>query len=307
MKETNKIKLNVNKSKRRRETVFALAIVILPLLWWAFSFSYTTIDSIVLAFVNLDGVTGIRTPVGFANIAEVFRLMFTPGELLNYSISNSVLLWLVNTCVAMPISLIVSFALYKKAIGTGVFKIILFLPSIISSMVWVVVFTSIIEKGLGLDWISNNDVNFLTLLFYNLWIGFAGNMVLYTGAMGRVPPSLVEAGHLDGMSDFQEFIYIVLPLIFPTLSVILTTCIISIFTVQLPAFTFYGFKSVASGEYNHLFTFGLYNFMKGQTVGENQAVLPIVSALSVVVCLIAAPVSLAFRKLLEKISPTVEF
>lgn len=303
MNQTKKTKINSNRSKWLRETIFAAAIVILPLAWWAFSFFYTTFDTILLGFKGYDRMNQQTTWVGFENFGTVIKELFTPGELLNISLKNSLLLWGINVLIAIPIALLVSFALYKKAIGSGIFKVILFLPSIVSGMVWVLIYSFFLDKGLQVDWLSNNDVNFYAMLFYNLWLGFAGNMVLYTGAMSRVPPSLVEAGHLDGMNDFQEFIYIVLPLIFPTLSVILTTCIMTIFTIQLPAFAFYGNGGTQSKP--HLYSFGLYTFMKGyaQDPGET----PLISAISMLVCLVAAPASVLFRKLLEKISPTVEY
>ncbi len=303
MKQTKNKNINENKSKWIKETLFAVAIVILPLAWWAFSFFYTTFDTILLGFKSYDRITQQVTWVGFENFGAVLKEMFTRGELLNISLKNSFLLWGVRIFIALPISLLVSFALYKKVIGSEIFKVILFLPSIVSSMVWVLIYSFFLDKGLQVDWLSNNDVNFYTLLFYDLWLGFAGNMVLYTGAMSRVPPSLVEAGHLDGMNDFQEFIYIVIPLIFPTLSVILTTCIITIFTIQLPAFTFYGNGGTQSKP--HLYSFGLYTFMRGY--GQDPGETPLVSAISMIVCIVAAPVSVLFRKLLEKISPTVEF
>ena len=307
MKQTKNAKVNANRSKFIRETVFAAAIVVLPLAWWAFSFFYTTFDTIILGFKTYDRISQQTIPAGFDNFRVVISGMFTPGHLLNISLKNSIVLWLINVLFAIPLSLLVSFALYKKVIGAGIFKVILFLPSIVSSMVGVLVFSFFVDKGLcqnaELSWLSDNNINFYVLLFYNLWLGFAGNMVLYTGAMSRIPPSLVEAGHLDGMNDFQEFFHIVLPLIFPTLSVILTTCIITVFTIQLPAFAFYGNEGTQNKP--HLYTFGLYSFMKGyaQDPGET----PLVSAISMVVCLIAAPVSILVRKLLEKISPTVEF
>jgi ABC-type sugar transport system permease subunit len=170
-------------------------------------------------------------------------------------------------------------------------------------MVWVLIYKTLLDKGFKVDWLSNDHYNFGALLFYNLWLGFAGNMVLYTGAMGRVPPELVEAGHLDGMNDFQEFVYIVIPLIFPTLSVILTTCIVTIFSIQLPVFVFYNLNLATNK--HHLYTFGLYTFLRGY--GQDPRHTPLVSTISILVCLVAAPASVLFRRVLEKISPTVEY
>ena len=141
MKQTKNKNINENKSKWIKETLFAVAIVILPLAWWAFSFFYTTFDTILLGFKSYDRITQQVTWVGFENFGAVLKEMFTRGELLNISLKNSFLLWGVRIFIALPISLLVSFALYKKVIGSEIFKVILFLPSIVSSMVWVLIYS----------------------------------------------------------------------------------------------------------------------------------------------------------------------
>ncbi len=289
--------------KMLREHLFAACIVILPVAWWAFTFFYTTFDTILLAFKQYDGITQQTTWVGFDNFKSVFSDLVNDGGLLNISFRNSIMMWLINIFFSIPLALLVSFALYKKVIGQSAYKVLLFLPSIVSSMVWVIIFSTFIYQGLGKDWLSNPDTALITLIVYSLWIGFAGNMVLYTGAMSRIPPSLVEAGQLDGMNEIKEFIYIVIPLIFPTLSVILTTCVITVFTTQLPSLAFYGQKTAQ--EKSELYTLGFYTFIKGLNGDPTET--PLVSALSIIVCLIAAPVTLLTRRVLDKLSPTAEF
>ncbi len=300
-----KLHKNAIKSKNRREFWFALGIVAVPILWWAWTFVYTTSDSIALAFKTWDYGEAKYVFTGFDTFKRTFSELFSGGNLVNTALVNSVLLWLVQLLIAIPIAVIVSFALYKNVYFSGAFKIILFLPQIISSMVWILAFQFILNKlGLGSLLKADSNVSKYTLLFYSLWLGFAGNMVMYTGAMSRVPPSLVEAGHLDGMTDLKEFWYIVIPLIFPTLSVILITCVMSIFTITIPAFSFFGYKELTYESSNHLYTFGLYTFMKGLGDKDN---IPVISALSMITCIIAAPVTLGVKSLLNKIGPTVEY
>ena len=135
-----------NKSKWIRETIFAAAIVILPLAWWAFSFFYTTTDTILLAFKSYDRMSQQTTWVGFENFATVIKELKTPETLLNTSLKNSFLLWFINVFISIPAALLVSFALYKKAYGSEFYKVILFLPSIVSGMVWVLVYSFLLDK-----------------------------------------------------------------------------------------------------------------------------------------------------------------
>ena len=301
---------NSFRAKFIRHSIFAAAVLILPLAWWAFSFFFTTTDTILLAFKKYDYDYSAYYWCGFDNIVSVINEMLGDGNTLNTSFRNSFLIWGINILFRLPVSVIISYSLYKKVAGTGAFKIILFLPSIVSGMVWVIIYKFLIEYGvptiLGVNpremtsLLNVQPTDLVLLIVYTEWLGLAANMVIYTGAMSRVPPSLVEAGQLDGLTDFKELIYIVLPLIFPTLSVVLTTAVIGIFTSSLPTYEFYGQDTKP-----HLYTFGYYTFIKG--FNQSPKEIPMVSALSLIVSCLATPFTLLTRWALEKFGPTVEY
>lgn len=300
------------------EEIFIISILAIPILWWALGFFITTGESIWLAFQRYDLDQEGFVFYGLKNFKEVFRSLFTGGE-LGVCLKNSFLLWCINTFITLPISLLISFSLYKNVYGGNFFKVILFLPQIVSSMVWVLVFKYFVEYGVpkilpdlyaslsdtgaALDLLQNPETNLFTLIMYQQWLGLASGMIIYTGAMSRIPPGLVEAGKLDGMNNIQEFIFVTLPLMFPTLSVTLTTCVIGIFTASLPTYQF--FNGSGANTPVHLWTFGHYTFAK--VMDGTKADYPMVSAISMVVTLIAAPVTLIVRNLLEKYGPETEY
>lgn len=295
-------------SKYAKEEIFIICIIALPILWWAFGFIATTGDSIILAFKEYDRHTETFVYVGFENFVKVFKDFTSEGGLLNISLKNSLMLWALNTFLTLPVSILISFALYKKVYGAGAFKVILFLPQIVSSSVWVLIYSYFVEYGIptiaGIpnmtSLLQDTSTDMLLLIVYQQWLGLAGGMIIYTGAMSRIPESLVEAGHLDGMKDIQEFIYIVIPLIFPTLSVVITTCVMGIFTSSLPTYQFF-----AGNTRQGLYTFGYYMFRN--VMDGNETGYPMISAVSMVVCLIATPFTLVTKHLLEKYGPTVEY
>ena len=152
--EVKKLK-SAYRKKMLREHLFAIAIVILPIAWWAFTFFYTTTDTILLAFKQYDGVTQKAVWCGVDNFKAVIKDLVASGGLLNISFKNSMMMWLLNIFVSIPLALLVSFALYKRVIGEGLFKVILFLPSIVSSMIWVIIYATFIQDGLGKDWLTS--------------------------------------------------------------------------------------------------------------------------------------------------------
>lgn len=295
------------KSRTAKERLFATGILMIPLLWWAFGFFYTTGDSILLAFKKYNADTESFISCGFENFSTVFKDMFE-GGLLGVCFKNSFILWSLNTFLILPINVMMSYALYKKIRGHKMFTVLMFLPQIVSSMVWILIYKYFIEYGYpilsgyeGISLLKNPETDYLTLVIYQIWISLASGMIIYTGAMSRIPPQLTEAGKLDGLSDFGELIYIVLPLIFPTISVVLITCVMGIFTSSLPTYQFYGGLSIRDG----LYTFGHYMF--AYVVDGNTAMYPMVSAVSFIVCMVAAPVTFLIKHLLEKVSGDVEF
>ena len=308
MNSTNQKREMVRNKVRFKKTIFALCILILPLAWWAFSFIYNTSGSVILAFQQYDTKLGKYYWCGLDNFVEVVKDMTSSGGILNISLRNSFLMWSIGVFVTIPLSILVSYSIHKKVLMCGFFKIILFLPNIVSGIVWTIIYKYIIEYGvptiLGREMTSLLNLpgpDIVCLIVYSEWLSLAANMVIYTGAMSRIPPTLSEAGKLDGMSDFQEFIHIVLPLIFPTLSVVLITCVLGIFTASLPTYQFYGPRGVRDG----LYTLGYYTFIKG--LNQSPVEIPYVSAISFCVCLLATPIALFVRWLLEKIGPTVEY
>ena len=119
-------------SKKTKEIIFALAIVAIPLLWWAFSFTCQTGGTILLAFKKYNPLTQETVWCGLDNFKQVFSEIGTSGTLLNVSLKNSVILWLAQVFISIPLSVIISFGLYKNVYGSKIYKVILFLPHIIS-------------------------------------------------------------------------------------------------------------------------------------------------------------------------------
>ncbi len=315
--EKIKEKKNGFKEQYVKEVVFILSILVIPIAWWAFGFFSVTGESIWLAFQTYSIEEEAFVFAGLDNFVTVWESISTGGE-LGICLQNSFMLWCISTFVTLPISLLISFALYKNVIGTGFYKVVLFLPQVVSSMVWILVFKYLVEygvpklfpdlyvslsdTGVALDLLQNPKTNLGTLIFYQQWITLAGGMIIYTGAMSRIPVGLVEAGHLDGMKNMQEFVYITLPLIFPTLSVTLTTCVISIFSASLPTYQFYEGTGTTP---LHMWTMGYYMFAK--VMNGTSVDYPMVSAVSLVVTTIAAPITLLTRNLLEKYGPETEY
>lgn len=311
MEKGKKRKTSLLKNSRyTKRLLFYICILALPLLQFAIFYIYVNIDSIILAFQHyeiVDGGVGYKVSfAGFENFKNVFKIFVDKPQL----IENSMILFVVEFFIGIPIALLFSYYIYKQRLFAGFFRVFLFLPQIISGTVFVIVVKALLSTafpGSGLPDIlihATIDVRRTTLLIFVLFMSFGTNVLLFTGAMTNIPPSLVEASQLDGCNPVQEFIFVTLPCIFPTIVSFVIMTIGTIFTNQMYLFTF-AFQD------DGLSTIGYFIYSEAQNIygglvpsSEKVSSYSTLSAFSLLITLVLFPVTLGVRKLLLKFGPS---
>ena len=222
--------------------LFVLSIIILPLINFIVFYLVQNFSSFIMAFqVKKQGISYWS----FDNYARIFR-EFTQSDR-----SSDLYISLINTfkffflgIIMLPVSFLTSYFMYKKIFLHGVFKIVFFLPSILSAVVWSSIFKLVLEPtgpiARFIQFINHeeNPVVLLgeykyalaTVMAYSVWMGIAGNFILFGGALSRIPVEVIEAGQLDGIGWFTEMTRVIVPLIFPTLSTLLLLQLTGLFT-----------------------------------------------------------------------------
>lgn len=297
--------------RKTQERIFLFSIFFWPTVCFLWTTILVNLNSFILAFARYDTAGGAFVyNAGFSNFARVITDFSFLHE-FKTMITNS-FIFLLFSMVSMPVSIIVSYMIHKKIPGNNFFVVILFLPSILSSIIWVIAFKYIAEFSfpaiLGINsnisLLFNPKTSFPLLLFYQWWIGFAGGLVVWTGAMSRIPRDLIEYGSLDGLGAFREFWHITLPLIYPTISVYAVITFITLFSGSPNTLAFYGTEAPVE-----TWTFGYY-FFKILLGGASASALgnyPYASAAGLLFTAVAAPLTLFFRYILEKFGPSTEY
>ena len=140
---------------------------------------------------------------------------------------------------------------------------------------------------------------FGTTMFYSIWTSFSSSLIIYPNAMRSIDPALFESAKIDGMSSmWQELWYIVLPLIYPTLTTFFVTGFSAIFSDAGPLVAFFMYSGPPES-YNigYLMTVQIFSD------ASSTANLPKVSAAGFVLTLIVGPLTLLLRWGLDKLSP----
>lgn len=300
--------MSVNRSKLN-DLVFYCLLMAFPVAQFCVFWIGVNGNSILLAFQNIDGLTGEVTWVGLNNLKTALIDIVTDPSLVT-GIKNSLILYVCGTAIGVSLALLFSYYITKKYPLSGLFKIMLFMPSIISVIAMTVMYNYIVERAIpelismitgvhedGL--LTRQSTALATLIFYAIWFSFGTSVLMYLGAMSGVSESVIEAAQVDGASPTREFFSIILPSIWPTLSTFLVTGSIGIFTNQMNLFTFYGTRAP-----ENLVTLGY--LLYAWTQGGSRAEYPYLSSIGIIFTCVAVPLTMIVRKLLEKFGPSTD-
>lgn len=283
--------------------VFITVMLALPIMHWLIFWLTVNINSILMAFQIPTGDWSIET------MKSVFRSLGTGDSDLRIAIKNT-LLYFTKDVVMLFFQMLIAYFFYKKIAGYKVFRIIFYIPSIISGVAVANMFSNfimpsgpfgVILSKFGVspvpEFLADSAYATNTILLYTIWLGWGGNMLLFGGAFARIPTELIEAAKLDGITAGKEFIYLILPLIWSTLSTLLILNMTGLFGASGPILLF------TRGAYRTT-TIGYWIFDKVKYVGLSA--YNEVAAAGLVFSAIGVPIILFFKWLLERI-PVVEY
>ena len=132
------------KHLRKKESIFLFFFLLFPIVQFLIFYVGVNFNSFLLAFQKTEN--GVQTFAGFENFGLVLRDIFVTKQ-LGKAILNSFIQFLISLFVALPLQVIVAYAVFKKIPGSGFFKIMLFMPSMISSVVFVICVRVLVTDG----------------------------------------------------------------------------------------------------------------------------------------------------------------
>ena len=260
-----------------------------------------------MSFQTYDALTDKFTFDLSENFTRFWKEL-TETSILIDAFKNSIIVWLCTSVLGTFLSILFSYYIYKKWAIAKTFKFFLFLPSVLPSILLVSVFKFFANEAIPgyVSELFNKTVTPLfigketlmpTLLFYNVWASFGAQILIYTGAMDQISPDVMEAGKVDGVSPVAEFFLIVIPIILPTISTFLVANIAMLFSNQANLYAFFGDSRYV--DYGN-FTIGYYLFDLVNKAGNGKTMYTYASALGIICTMIAFPLTIGVRKLLNR-------
>ena len=209
-------------------------VLLIPALLWAIVFAYYPMYGVIIAFKDYKVRQGILASPWAVPLFKYFQQFFSTSIAVN-SIKNTVLISLLSLVIAFPIPIIFALLLnqirslkMKKTIQT-----ISYAPYFMSN----VVIVSLITVFFSANGVVNSAITSMggeTVLFTslpewfrplfigtNIWQSMGFNAVIYIAALTSISPEYYEAATIDGASRFQRVLYIDIPMIMPTVILML--------------------------------------------------------------------------------------
>ena len=241
----------MNQSNGRRGRFIALCVAPAAILFFVFMI-LPTLNVFRMSLFKRSAYSPTEQFVGLDNFVKLF------GD-ANFirSLQNTILLIVVVTIVTFGLALVFAGILTREKLrGQNFFRIVFYIPNILSVVVISAIFSAIYNTNNGmlnslLSFISGKTVAILwkgesmvmvSLIIAMVWQAIGYYMVMYMASMASVPLSLYESAGLDGAGRITQFFQITIPLIWTNIRTTLTFFIIS--TINM-AFLFV--KAMTSG------------------------------------------------------------
>ena len=290
--------------------LFIAFSIILPIIHWFIFYAYANASSFLMAFTGSNGGWSMEN---FKRLVEEFKL---PTSDIRIALRNTLLTFGINFVLFIP-HVMVSYFIYKKVRGYKFYRMVFFLPTILFSVCVSMCFTKMVgvngfvEKAVGEflnlgytpELLADSRFANITVLLNMIWLGFPGDLIIWGGTFARIPTDVLESAKLDGVTWWQEFTKIIVPLVWPTvaLKLVLTVCGVFGATGQVYLLTGgqFGTMTLSAWQYITLrqgsgtaFTSNVYNYL---------------SAVGLIMTAIAIAISLTVRKVTDKVFDDVDF
>lgn len=173
--------------------------------------------------------------VGFKN----YETLFTNDPLFIKSISNTLYFTFALVPLNIIFALLLASMLNKKVKGIGIFRTLVFMPSITPVVVWAIVWKLLLATDVGIinsylkmigingpAWLYNIKITMPVIIINTLLKGVGLNMIIFLAALKDIPDVYFDAADIDGANSFRKFTNITIPLLSPTIFMVFIMTVI---------------------------------------------------------------------------------
>jgi raffinose/stachyose/melibiose transport system permease protein len=206
------------------------------LLLYSVLFVIPSLIGIGYSFTDWSSYTEDLKFVGLDN----FKVIFSADENYIKIITNTLSFTIITTILKNLFGLAMAILMTKSIKALNLHRGIMFMPSILSTLILGMTFISILDPAKGLlnsffnsvglpfmaqKWLTSVEFAFPSVMGVDIWRGTGYIMTILIAGILSISAEYYEAASLDGATAWQKFRYITLPLLLPTLA---TTTVLNV-------------------------------------------------------------------------------
>ncbi|MDF2878921.1 MAG: transporter permease [Clostridia bacterium] len=169
-----------------------------------------------------------------------FKIIFSSDENYLKYMGNTIWFTVFTTILKNLLGLIFALLLTKRIKALNFHRGVMFMPSVLSTLIVGMIFKSILNPEIGLlntslrnmglgflakAWLADPKIAFNSVMAVDIWKGTGYIMTILIAGIMSISTTYYEAGDIDGANGWQKFRYITFPLLLPTLT---TTTVLNV-------------------------------------------------------------------------------
>ncbi|XEC94414.1 ABC transporter permease [Paenibacillus tarimensis] len=224
--------------------------MLLPMIVFFIAFSYIPMFGLYYAFIDYDFSKGLLSPfVGLKNFEFLFRggMDSILWLLIRNTVLYNVAFIVLNNFFQIAVAVLLKELTYKKFVKTT--QTLMFMPYFVSMVIVASIaynlfnynygFINSVITALGFekfDFYATPEAWPFIIIGVEVWKGLGYGSVIYLAAIHGIDESVYEAAYVDGASKWQRILHITLPLLKPTVIILVLFSVGNIMRGQFELF-----------------------------------------------------------------------
>ncbi|MCX6050185.1 MAG: sugar ABC transporter permease [Chloroflexi bacterium] len=209
----------------RRERTFTIILFLLPAAaLYSLLVIFPVLQAAYYGFYKWNGLGPATNFVGMDNYLRILR-----DEIFQQALWHNIVLIVLSLVTQLPLALACAILVGRHLRGRSFFRMIYFLPFVLSEVVAGLIWSFIYHPRAGLlnwllklvfpaweppSWLGTPNLLVLFCIFVVItWKYFGYHMILYVAGLQNIPAEVEEAAQIDGASSWQVIRYIIIPLL----------------------------------------------------------------------------------------------
>ncbi|MGI6215350.1 MAG: carbohydrate ABC transporter permease [Christensenellales bacterium] len=195
------------------------------------------VQGLYMAFTDWS-ILGTPKPIGLKNYAKLFN-----DRVFGITVKNTLVYCFFTVLLITLLAMLLALMLYKNKLkGEKAFRSAFYVPSLMSmitvGIAWrfvlgdemgIINYLIRLLGGKGIPFLTDTALAMFSIIFVSIWAQAGYYMVIMISGLQAIPYELYEASRIDGANSLQAFFDITLPLLKPTILVVMVLSTIASF------------------------------------------------------------------------------